>query len=116
MLHAFIVYLAMSLAAGCVPPPTVYEYPNLGFRIVKGSIGYVNTKCDEQNVPWSRIHWDNGEVKEYGGEVYGCTDYKNSTIYVRWDCNGARAIVHELGHWDRSYSQKQVEEKFQWDE
>lgn len=102
--------LALSMMTGCAPTRQVFNYPNFGFSIVKDSIAETNKNCD------GAAFYDDGEPRVKGSAVLGCWSPGKRVIRVRDTYEGCKALVHELGHADGSYTRKEVEDQFEWED
>jgi hypothetical protein len=74
----------------CAAPVKVYHY-SWG-DIYKANPVAVDQACGDIET------WDDGTPVKRGDHFAGCRI--NNNIWVRWDCQGAKALPHELAHLD----------------
>lgn len=83
---------SVGLLGGCAWTPIVHEYPS-GLRIVRAEASIRAKECGTGG------NWDDGRPRN-GRVPVGCYRASEDTIFIADNCEGARALVHELAHRD----------------
>ena len=114
-----IALLALTGTLGCAirPIERSYYYPNLGLELTITTDHRVQEIC---MIDGAITAWDDGTPVKPGEKAAGCHWYslkdKRDHIVVTNSCEGAKALPHELGHMDGSFSRRTVDEAYEWPE
>lgn len=82
----FLIFAILFLVQGCAWIPNVSKYPS-GLKIARVDQYTLDKTCSHTS--------DKGYHVEH---AIGCYDEENDTIYLLYNCDGAKALTHELGH------------------
>lgn len=93
---------AVVLFSGCAWTPIVHKYPS-GLSIVRGDREFVSSACSSgievsSNGSVKHISLNDQGDKIESRKATGCYVPQVDMIYILNNCQGAMALVHELGH------------------